>query len=366
MRILNVMQCTNLGGMEQASLRLMAGLSRSGHSCSVLSLNPVGALGPLLQQNGIAAQGINYRGKGGWLSIGELRKKLRSYEADALIMTGHNLLAMSVLGQVETKKRLLAMHFHHTGVKPQWQWKLIYRAACRKFDCITYPSDFIRREAITLYPAVERMSATVRNPLQVPDLPSEADRREARHTLGLPMKGPVVGNAGWLIPRKRFDVFLNTARLIAQAVPDATFVIAGDGPQRQELMRLAITLGIGQRVKWLGWMSDISPLYKSLDALLFNSDWDAFPTAPLEAMSYGVPVAASVINGGLREVISDDRYGFVFGTHDADSLAGAVVRCLEDPRRRVGMQGRERVSRLCNFEQCVTRVESLLVGNNGP
>ena len=365
MQILNVIQCTNLGGMEQASLRLMTGLMKSGHSCSVLSLNPVGALGALLKENGIAVEGINYRGKGGWRSIGELRKRLRGYNADALIMTGHNLLAMSALNQINAKKRMLAMHFHHKGVKPDWQWRLIYMAACRRFDAITYPSDFIRNEAIALYPAVGEISSTVRNPLRIPRLPSEADRREARHLLGIPTDGPVVGNAGWLIPRKRFDVFLNTARLICRSVPDVRFVVAGDGVERDRLMRLATSLGIGERVQWLGWVSDMSLLYKSLDVLLFNSDWDAFPTTPLEAMSYGIPVAASVVNGGLREVICDQRCGFAIKEHDVPSLSAAVIKYLQDPQRTVGMQGRERVRRLCDFDGCVNQVQSLLAGDSG-
>ena len=69
-------------------------------------------------------------------------------------MTGHNLLAMQAIGGLETGRKILALHFHHQGVKPAWQWQLIYWLASKRFDEITYPSEFIRGEAIDLYPAL--------------------------------------------------------------------------------------------------------------------------------------------------------------------------------------------------------------------
>ena len=362
MRILNVMQCTNLGGMEQASLRLMIGLKKLGHSCHVLSLNPLGALKPLLEINGISADGLEYSGKGGWRSIGRFRKKLKTYKSDALIMTGHNLLAMQAIGGLETGRKILALHFHHQGVKPAWQWQLIYWLASKRFDEITYPSEFIRGEAIDLYPALRNMSRVVRNPLEVPAVPTADERKRARAVLELPVEAKLIGNAGWLIKRKRFDVFLYVAQQVASIVPDAVFVIAGDGEERDKLVRLAASLGIAERIKWLGWQQDMSTLYKALDVLLFNSDWDALGNTPLEAMSYGLPVVASVENGGLKEVIHDDACGYLFHTHDIQAMTKAITSCMSGAGQAIGEQGRERVRKLCGFDHCVKEIEHLLSG----
>ena len=82
MKIVNIIQGTNLGGMEQASLRLMVGLKERGHSCEVVSLNPIGGLGPLLAEHDIPAVGLPYLGKWGWRSFLLLRRRLR--------FVGHN------------------------------------------------------------------------------------------------------------------------------------------------------------------------------------------------------------------------------------------------------------------------------------
>jgi glycosyltransferase involved in cell wall biosynthesis len=295
-KILNLIQCTNLGGMEQASLRLMRGLQQRGDSLQLLSLNPVGLLGPLLEEAGIPHDGLPYLGKGGWRSYGLLKEKLRNIQADGMIMTGHHLLAPLALGDSFKGHRVLAIHYHHTGVKSPWEWQLIYRIACRRFNAITFPCDFIRREAEAIYPPVARLAHTVRNPLDVPPSSGVAEKVESRKLLNLPFDRPVVGNAGWLIPRKRFDVFLRTARKILDKNPNVLFAVAGRGEEEGNLKKLAGELGIAGNVRWLGWQQEMSHFYKSLDVMLFNSDWDAMGLTPLEAMSYGVPAVCSVVN----------------------------------------------------------------------
>jgi glycosyltransferase involved in cell wall biosynthesis len=366
MHVLNLIQCTELGGMEQATMRVLAGLQARGHTCTVVSTNPVGALGPLLASQRVPAVGVPFRGRGGWRSHPRLRAVVRSAaaKADAVLMTGPTVTGMLALRARDRRRQVLAVHYHHTGVKRPLSWRGIYTLAMNRFGAITFPSDFIRHEAEALCPGLRRLALTVRNPLPLPALADDASRRAARTALGLPAGAPVVGNAGWLIPRKRFDVFLRVAARVRAAVPEAVFVIAGDGPERAALEALARELGIGAAVRWLGWQRDLNPVYRALDVLLFNSDWDAFPTTPLEAMSHAVPVVASSIHGGLGETIADRRVGVLMRTHDEESLAEAAVALLRDPpaARRVGAAGRERVARQCEPAAVVTAYERLLTG----
>lgn len=346
--------------MEQASLRLMAGLQGRGHTCRVLSLNPLGGLVPLLEKNGIAAEGIAYRGKGGWRSAAELKNRLASAEADALIMTGHNLLAMLLLGRLCEGRRVLAMHSYHTGLKTPWQWRIIYAVARRKFRYITYASDFIRREAEGIDPNIASIGVTVRNPLLLPEPPGEEARRSARARLGLPRHAKLVGNAGWLIEKKRFDVFLQVASRVSAADTAVAFVVAGDGDRRDGLMRLARDLGLQGRVFWLGWRKDMVSFYHAIDVLLFNSDWDAFPTTPLEAMSYGIPVVASVLHGGLGEAMSGAPLGRLFDRHDVDAMCEAVLDYANGVAPEAREEARRHIASICSHERCAAQVEELL------
>jgi glycosyltransferase involved in cell wall biosynthesis len=368
MHVLNLIQCTNLGGMEQSSLRIMAGLQARGHEVRVVSTNPVGPLGPLLQAQGIPAEGVPFRGRAGWRSHLRLRRAVRRHPADAILMTGPTLTGMLALPRAGRPRHVLNVQYHHGGEKHPWSWRALYTLAMTRFHAIAFVSDFIRTEAEALCPGVRQVAHTVRNPVVLPPPAGDADRVAARTVLGLPVDAPVVGNGGWLIPRKRFDVYLRVAARIRAAVPDAVFVIAGDGPERPRLEALARELGVAPAVRWLGWRPDLRPLYRAMDLLVFNTDWDAFPTTPLEAMSHGVPVVASSVHGGLPETIPDARFGMLLPAHDDAALADAAVSLLRDPSaaRRLGMAGRERVARLCNPESTADAYERLLAGDRVP
>jgi glycosyltransferase involved in cell wall biosynthesis len=364
MQVLNLIQCTELGGMEQASLRIMTGLQARGHRCEVVSTNPVGRLGPLLEKHDIPAEGVPFRGRAGWRSHLRLRAAVRRHPADAVMMTGPSMTGILALPARRRDRQILAVHYHHTGVKNPWSWRAVYALALTRFRAIVFPSDFIRREAEALWTSVGRVAHTIRNPLPLPPEPDAASRRAARTALGLPAETPVVGNAGWLIQRKRFDVFLRVAARVRQAVPEAVFVIAGDGPERSRLEALAADLGVAPAIRWLGWRPDLAPVYQSLDVLLFNADWDAFPTTPLEAMGYAVPVVASALHSGVGEAISGPQFGVLLDKHDEAALADATAALLKDPAaaRRMGAAGRDRVATVCDPESTVTAYERLLAG----
>ena len=372
MRILALIQCANLGGMEQSTILLLDEFLKLGHEVELLSLNEIGPLGPVLRQHGIPASAIGYRGRCGWRSFLPLRRILRSKQADALVMVGQNLMAMLALGDFCRDRRVLSLHFHHEGAKAGWAWRLIYRVAVWRFKCIIYPSHFIMQEALGMIPWLDRGKRTVFYPIPYPfSLPPAAEAEEVlrcREKLGLARHHKVVGNAGWLIPRKRWDVYLEVAAKVAAMVPNARFLIAGDGPEGARLKQLANDLHIADRVVWLGWQNDLGIFYRALDVMLFNSDWDAVGRTPLEAMSYGVPVVASVVHGGLKELFDSDEYGFLGNTHDVPLLASKVTELLQDRRlaEGVGARARAHIEEVGNPTLHAQRVLRLLTGAMRP
>jgi len=345
MKILHILQCTNLGGMEQAALLFMEEMQKLGIESEVISLNLFGDLKPRLDACGIPATDLAYRGVGGWRSFAELRRRLRGVRADGLIMTGHNLMATAALGDLARVRSALFIHYHHRGVKPNWAWRLIYEQAARRFRAIVFASRYIRDEALAIMPALKNRAEVVLNPCPVMEPATDSMRRAARGRLGLPADGLWVGNAGWLIARKRWDVFIEVASEVAALVPEARFLIAGDGPERSALEARARVKGLEGRIHWLGWQKNLADFYQGLDVMLFNSDWDAMGRTPIEAMTYGVATVASVVHGGLGEILNDRHYAYLYPDHDIARLTATVVQLLRDPEaaRALGRAGRERI-----------------------
>ncbi|HYE94777.1 MAG TPA: glycosyltransferase family 4 protein [Rubricoccaceae bacterium] len=365
MHLLVVLDSARLGGLEQAALRTLRGLQARGHTGMALSVAGEGELFPLLAEAGIPAAAVPSRGPSGLFTVPVARRRVRCMPHDALLMVGTaRLISTLPFRPRDRRRQVLAVHYHHTGVKPPWAWRSYYHLALRRYHAITFPSDYIRAEAEALVPGIARVAHTVRNGIPLPPPVTEAGRRAARQALGLDPGRPTIGNAGHLIPRKRFDVFVRTLARLRRTVPDVQALIVGEGPERAALGRLAKSLGVGDAITWLGWQRDLTHFYQSLDVLLFNADWDAFPTTPQEAMSYGRPVVASVLNGGLGEILSSGEHGLLLGEHDERALAAAVESYLLDPAEaeRVGEASRAQIAAHCSVEENARRYEELLVG----
>jgi glycosyltransferase involved in cell wall biosynthesis len=331
--------------MEQYMLLLLQEFHKMKIEIEVVSLNPLGDLAGLLDKEGIPARDVNYRGVGGWGSFWELRRLLKTIQADGMLMIGHNLMASIAIGNRWRQHRSLSIHYHHKGVKPYWQWRLIYAVSALQFRSVVFVSDFIMREALEIAPFLRFRARMVGSLYYVHERVSEAARLSVRKRLDLPANARIVGNAGWLIARKRWDVFLDVAAQVLRVEPQTIFLIAGDGPESATLKTKAESLGIAKNVVWLGWQKSLIDFYQVIDVLLFHSDLDAQGRTPLDAMSYGIPVVASILQGGAREIIQDESVGILIETHDLETLARWVVRFLREPElvAKVGAQGRCRI-----------------------
>jgi N-acetyl-alpha-D-glucosaminyl L-malate synthase BshA len=131
-----------------------------------------------------------------------------------------------------------------------------------------------------------------------------------------------------LRPVKRVDVALDVFRRIRGRVR-ARFVVAGDGPVREEVERQAADTGIGDDVAFLGEQDDLVALLSVSDLFLLPSIQESFGLAALEAMACGVPVVASRV-GGLPEIIEDGVAGFTCSPDDVAGMAERGVSLLTD------------------------------------
>ena len=328
MKILNIIQGTHIGGMEQSSLLLMKEMIALGHEISLLSLTQMGQLEKNLKESNIESEGFQYRGPGGILDLLNYRKYISSKKVDAIMQTGHSVVGMlSLIGRKEVPK-VLFVHFHHQGVKAHWVWKLIYFMANKIFDNIYFASNFIMDEAFIIFPKIKKKSIYLPNPLPIRPLREDKNRSLSRSMLQIQPSSLVVGNAGWLIKRKRFDVFLKVCAKAKKSYPDLKILIAGDGEEKENLESLAEDLNISSDIIWLGWQEDLEEFYNAIDIMLFNSDWDAVGLSPLESIQRGIPTYTSVLNGGLKEILSGEFGIFIEKHHDIDILSNKILRLV--------------------------------------
>jgi glycosyltransferase involved in cell wall biosynthesis len=143
-------------------------------------------------------------------------------------------------------------------------------------------------------------------------------------------------------------------------VPDAVFLLAGEGPEREPLEALAAELGIGERVRFLGRREDVPQLLAACDVFALPSLYEGSSLAVLEAMAARIPIVSSAI-GGTDELIEDGSSGLLVAPGDAEGLAAALRRVIGDPalRESLAARARERVEAGLTREQMAARVSGV-------
>jgi len=188
------------------------------------------------------------------------------------------------------------------------------------------------------------------NPVVIPNAVNhhrfhpDADGSGVRAKLKTPPDRPVVLLVGRIVPHKGVEHFIEAARF----VPDATFLVVGEGSLLESMKRFAATMGVADRVRFLGRVSEenLPGVYAACDVFVLPSvsRLEAFGIVALEAMSTGKPVVVADIPG-VREVIEDGREGLLADPMNPQDLGKKIRRLLADPdgRRTMGRRGREKV-----------------------
>jgi glycosyltransferase involved in cell wall biosynthesis len=266
-------------------------------------------------------------------------------------------LAAAVLARVPAVLGTVQVGAYEPDRSSYWQ----LRALARKVDRYLAVSGEIATELVerlgwpaekveVVYNAVDVERAAVPAPLGL------------RAQLGGSETRPLVLTPARLNAQKGHGVLLEA---IAE-VPDAHFLLAGDGPERGALEARAAELGVAERVHFLGRREDVPQLLAACDVFALPSLYEGSSLAVLEAMAAGTTIVSSAI-GGTEELIEDGHSGLLVAPGDAPALAAALRRVLGDPELREGMaaRARERVEAGLTREQNAERVAGIYRGMLG-
>jgi glycosyltransferase involved in cell wall biosynthesis len=191
-------------------------------------------------------------------------------------------------------------------------------------------------------------AAVLENGVDLERFPDFSSRPHARR----------VGVTANLRPVKGIDVFVRAAAAVSVPHPDATFHVAGEGPLRPELERLAHGLGLGGRLALPGSVADVPGFLAGLDVAVLPSLSEGMSNALLEYMAAGRAVVATAVGGNIR-LTEDGVSGLLVPPGDPARLAAAVGRLLSDPALadRLGAAARRRVEERYSRAAMVRRFE---------
>ena len=195
-----------------------------------------------------------------------------------------------------------------------------------------------------------------------PFLDSERLRGQLRRELHIGGRVPLVGIVARLVPVKAHELLFEAARLVLQQVPDARFLVIGDGERRTALESLVQRMQLEENVQFLGWRADMPAVYADLDVVALTSLNEGSPVSLIEALASARAVVSTAV-GGVPEVVVNGQTGLTVASGDAASLAREIATLIEDGEMaaRLGAAGRRHVYPRYDSSRLVDDVRALYI-----
>ena len=181
-----------------------------------------------------------------------------------------------------------------------------------------------------------------------------------RKELGISDDALVVGTIACLKPQKAPEDFVQLAFLISQILPQARFLLVGDGVLRKKVEKLIAEFNLGSRFVLTGWRRDIPRVLSAMDIFVLTSLWEGLPIAVLEAMASRVPVVATD-TGGISEVVVEGKTGFLVPCHGMFFMLEKVRILLRDAsfKNRITQSAKQCINEKFDTETMVKTHEDL-------
>jgi glycosyltransferase involved in cell wall biosynthesis len=222
----------------------------------------------------------------------------------------------------------------------------------RQVDCFIAASEAIRKLLVADGVPADR-TTTVHEGIDV-DHVLAAPRVNVHQAFWLPHHAPLVGNVAALVPHKGQRHLIEAARLVVREVPDARFIILGEGELREQLERQVRDHHLEKHVLLPGFRTDVLGCIKGFDVFAMSSVTEGLGTSLLDAMACSRPIVATRA-GGIPEIVEDGQNGVLVEPRDHAAMARAIVGLLKDEgtRQRMGAAGLARVTDRFTVERMV-------------
>lgn len=366
-RLLMVNSTLHIGGAEQVAATLSSLIDRGGFEVNACYLKQPGLVADQMLRAGVKLVPVPglVAGRRDYLTSLKLRRLIRAQRAQVIHTHDIHGLIDGAICRL-TMPSLRHVHTFHFGNYPHRspQHKRIEGSLWRVPDALIAVGQVQAKSIRDFYGIPEQRLRVLWNGVEDPvrgGMPSELAH--------LKVPGiPLIGSISTLIEQKGLPHLLEAAAMLKQSGEKFHLVVAGQGVLRESLEQQARALGLGEDVKFLGWVSEASrKLMPVCDIFVQSSLWEAMSVVVLEAMAAGKPMTVTTV-GENPHVVLDEKTGLLVPPGNARALADSLRRLLRDDalRAALGSAARRRYEEHFTNQHMVRAHEALyaeLAGN---
>jgi len=271
-----------------------------------------------------------------------------------------NILGMPLawIGRVPVR-----MATHHGVIEdlPPWReklhaWLINHNIA----NVLVTVSEMTRQKALQEGVRADRMFV-IQNGI-VPVSIEDVNRLDVRSEAGVGDQDLFLLSVGRLVHQKAHEFLVAAMPSVLKEFPDAKVGICGDGFLRPQLEAQIQSLGLQKSVILLGKFDNVTKFLVAADLFVLPSRWEGLPIALLEAMSVGLPVIATRVEG-VDEVVVDREHGLLVPVGDESALSDAILQLLREPqlRHKMGMAAKQRLLESYSIDHMGEKYLSLMI-----
>jgi glycosyltransferase involved in cell wall biosynthesis len=331
-RVLHVIDSLALGGAQVVLWNLLAHADRSRFTLEAACMHGHGVFWDRIKATGVPVHSLSFDHRFpsyvpllAWLLL------TRRYDVVHCHLLAANVIAKPLAALLGVPVRINHDHCNDKLADPR-RWVPAADTWTNRFSThVCAVSESTHKFLVEHEGVPESRATTIHNGIDLEIFqPRPELRAEARRKFALSDDAFVIAGIGRLTYQKNFALFLDVAAEVVKRHPRACFVIAGTGEDEAALRAQAAALGLGGRVRFLGYVGEMTALYPALDMLLLTSRYEGLPITILEAMAVGIPIVASRLDG-VQEVLADGGDCALATPGGRDEFAARVCELIEQP-----------------------------------
>jgi len=336
MRILHIISSGGMYGAEAVILNLSRTLNEQGHSSIIgifsNSSNPNLQLHERALAEGIESHLIPCNGQIDRSVPASIRALANTTNTEVIHAHGYKADVYAYIALRNSSIPLVSTcHTWYDDNLLLWLYGAIDRYVLRNYAAVVAVSDDVRQRLLKSGVAASHIRF-IRNGI---DLRPFTNAEPTLRHLAIP-GNLLIGWVGRLTYDKGPDIFLRAIAQIRSELPDARYILVGEGPYRPEAERLISDLALGEVVHLPGQRSDMPSVYASCDFMVSSSRQEGLPMAILEGMAASLPWIGTPV-GAVPTVIRQDANGILVPAGDVKLLAESMIRLMRDPEVRARM-----------------------------
>jgi len=238
--------------------------------------------------------------------------------------------------------KLIAVRRVDFHIKNNWFSRFKYNG--KLLDRIVCVSDRIKNILIEDGIEPEKL-VTIHSGIDTHKFEKIVPPNDFREKFGIPQNHILVGTVAAIVDHKDYPNLMRAAKIVIEKLDHVTFCAVGDGPDKNQVLKLANELNLNNRFIFTGFRNDVGNFLKSFDVFVMASKLEGLGSSILDAFSVGLPVAACRA-GGIPEMVSHNKNGILVPPQNPQALADAIISLVKDQdlRKRLGQNALKTVT----------------------